>query len=235
MSVSLKKKTTLNREYLPKNAHPASVVVVVSGLVVVSVLGNRDWLSAKKKSFEIRIDGNDVSLQFKRSRLENELHIMEEEEFQLGEPIFHLKIVVNKEKTYETDLVKDFINFNPKQLRTIASDRLNFALTTNDKLDFFVTSISKDKTKTTAEVSFKDLSPQEFLDKYVNCGKTEGGVFLGSSTKWDCWNEKEIQFVGLAMDKQLYPHSDHKIEESVSINEPSKLETSKTDLPPLEE
>ena len=36
-------------EHLQKKDKPASVVVVVSGLVVVFVLGNRDWLSAKKK------------------------------------------------------------------------------------------------------------------------------------------------------------------------------------------
>jgi hypothetical protein len=150
-------------------------------------------------------------------------------------PLYHIKIIVNKSRSYESDLMKDFMNFQPTVLRTsTCGEALKFALGKDDVVDIQLMAIGGNKSDTsddTTLIEMNDLSVTAFLD-LNNCGRAEeGSVFLNSSTKWDCWNEKEMTFGGLCMETKRYPTTSSTTSSSTTATSPSKSTTN--DAPPL--
>jgi len=125
----------------------------------------------------------------------------------------------------ECELAKDWMNFDPKLIRTVSNPVLQFPLTTEHRVDIELSSLSMPDSKKI----WKDLKPNEFMDK-TNCGKTSGeGVFMHTSTPWEGWLErKKAIFGGLCLDTVDYPN-----DVLVEKQEGAKGENKKTeDAPP---
>lgn len=96
-----------------------------------------------------------------------------------SDPVYELKVVVNKEKEYKFTLQKDPLFYDLKKTRrTIIDSVAVIPLTPSDKIDFQLTSIVTKDSK-----EWNDLTAEEFVLK-TNAGKTdEGCVFISTNTR----------------------------------------------------